>query len=63
MLSLTSSYVCFTLYGYPRMFLVGLTHVGIESATLQWIAPNDLHNIDHPHRQHLHEVIIDKTQV
>ena len=44
------------------LFLVGLTRVGIESAThskglLQMIYIN----IEHPHLQHLHEVIIDKT--
>jgi hypothetical protein len=42
---------------------MGLTRVGIESAThskglLQMININ----IEHPHLQHLHEVIIDKTQ-
>ena len=55
----TSLYV----YGYPCVFLVGLTHVGIESATysnglLQMIYIN----FERPHLQHLHEVIIDKTQ-
>ena len=51
------------VYGYPCLFLVGLTHVGIESAThsnglLEMIYMNN----EHPHLQHLHEVIIDKTQ-
>ena len=57
--------MCISLYvyGYPCVFLVGLTHVGIESAThsnglLQMIYIN----IEHPHLQHLHEVIIDITQ-
>ena len=45
------------------LFLVGLTRVGIESAThskglLQMIYIN----LENPHLQHLHEVIIDKTQ-
>ena len=44
-------------------FLVGLTHVGIEGAThsnglLQMIYIN----VEHPHLQHLHEVIINITQ-
>ena len=51
------------VYGYTCLFLVGLARVGIESAThskglLQMI----FINIEHPHLQHLHEVIIDKTQ-
>ena len=51
------------VHGYPSLLLVGLTHVGIESAThsnglLQMIYIN----IEHLHLQHLHEVIIDKTQ-
>ena len=55
----TSLYV----YGYPSSFLVGLTNVGIERAThsnglLQMIYIN----IEHPHLQHPHEVILDKTQ-
>ena len=57
--------MCISLYvyGYLCMFLMGLTHVGIESAThsiglLQMIYIN----FEHPHLQHLHEVIIDKTQ-
>ena len=45
------------------VFLMGLTRVGIESAThskglLQMIYIN----IEHIHLQHLHEVIIDKTR-
>ena len=51
------------VYGYPSLFLVGLTRVGIDSAIhskglLQMI----FISIEHPHLQHLHEVIIDKTQ-
>ena len=43
--------------------LVGLTHVGIESATHSNGLLRMIYiNIDHPHLQHLHEVIIDKTQ-
>ena len=56
-------YASLYVYGYPCLFLVGLTHVGIESTThskglLQMIYIN----IEHLHLQHLHEVIIDKTQ-
>ena len=55
----TSLYV----YGYAYVLLVGLTRVGIESAThsngfLQMIYIK----IEHLDLQHLHEVIIDKTQ-
>ena len=51
------------VYGYPCVFLVELTHAGIESVThsnglLQMIYIN----FEHPHLQHLHKVIIDKTQ-
>ena len=51
------------VYGYPCVFLMGLTLVGIESENhsnglLQMIYIN----IEQPHLQHLHEVIIDKTQ-
>ena len=51
------------VYGYPCMLLVGLTHVGIESATHSNGLLRMIYiNIEHPHLQHLHEVIIDKTQ-
>ena len=51
------------VYGYPCMLLVGLTHVGIESAThSKGLLKMIYINIEHLHLQLLHEVIIDKTQ-
>ena len=42
---------------------MGLTRVGIESATHSNGLLRMIYiNIEHPHLQHLHEVIIDKTQ-
>ena len=51
------------VYGYPRVFLVGLTRVGIESATHSNGLLQMIHiNIEHPRLQYLHEVFLDKTQ-
>ena len=51
------------VYGYPCMFLVGLTHVGIESAThSNGLIEMIYINIEHPDLQHLHQVNIVKTQ-
>ena len=57
-------YISLYVYGYSCMFLVGLTRVGIESAThssglLQMIYIN----IENLHLQHLHEVITTKPKV
>ena len=51
------------VYGYPCLFLVGLTRVGIESATHSNGLLRMIYiNIEYLHHQHLHEVIIDKAQ-
>ena len=56
--------VSLSVYGYPCMFLVGLTHVGIESASHSNVLLQMIYiNIEHPHLQHLHEVIIEKPKV
>ena len=51
------------VYGYSCMFLMGLTRVGIESAThSKGLLQTIYINVEHLHLQHLHEVIIDKPQ-
>ena len=58
--------MCILLYVYGNLCvsLVGLTHVGIESAKLKDCSQLLMVyiNIENPHSQHLHEVIIDKNQ-
>ena len=52
-----------SVYGYPYLFPVGLTRVGIESAAHSNGLLRMIYiNIERPHLQHLHEVIINKTQ-
>ena len=50
------------MIGQRCLFLVGLTRVGIESAThSNGLLQKIYINIEHQHLQHLREVIIDKT--